>query len=511
LRGILDAAADAILIVDEQGRIVRVNARAEEWFGYREEEILGQPVEQLVPKRVREAHLAHREHYLAAPRVRSMGEGMDLHARRRDGSEFPADISLSPLESNGARYVIVVVRDVTVRRQAEQALAETRELLHQVQKMEALGHLAAGVAHDFNNLLTPIRGFAELLREAGLGERQRWQLEQIIVAAQTAAAVAGQLLTFSRQQPVQSEILDLNGVLGLMGPLLQRLIGERITLSMRLATGPAWVLADRGQIEQIILNLAVNARDAIPGRGRVVVETAIGATTRGAGDRRPFVLLAVRDTGVGMDLETQRRIFEPFFTTRERPKGTGLGLATVHGAVMKMSGHIEVESAPGQGTTFRLFFPLAQQPERTAAVGDTSQVGGSETVLLVDDQPSVRALAAEVLTMNGYQVLQADCATEAIAIAGSYRGPIDLLLTDLVLPDASGRELALMLRRARSEMRVLYMSGYPGDAVPPGAGEGGHPRLQKPFTPVSLTQKVRASLDSEAGQRPPRVEPEQRS
>ncbi|HNV25757.1 MAG TPA: PAS domain S-box protein [Nitrospira sp.] len=392
------------------------------------------------------------------------------------------------------------------RARAEDALRRTEAQLQQSQKMEAVGRLAGGVAHDFNNMLTVIRGYSELvLSRLSPTDGFRKELEEVKKAADRASGLTGQLLAFSRRQFIAPKVLDLNSVIHNMEGMLRRLLGEDIVeLCTVLDPGLGQLKADPGQVEQVIMNLAVNARDAMPDGGRLTVETA--NVQFGQRRNRPpmgaepgsYIALIVRDTGHGMDEDTQSHVFEPFFTTKEKGKGTGLGLSTVYGIVKQSGGCIEVESKPGRGATFKIFFPrveaVNEETESVAVGGDS--VRGRETVLLVEDEPGVRRLVNETLRLHGYTVLEARHGIEALLTGAKHAGPIHLLLTDVVMPQMSGPEVAEKLATVRPEVKVLYMSGYPDH---PAFSKGGidteHSFLQKPFTPTTLAQKVREVLD----------------
>jgi signal transduction histidine kinase len=389
---------------------------------------------------------------------------------------------------------------------------ERRELgaqLQQSQKMEAVGRLAGGVAHDFNNMLTAILGSVELLLgDTGAAARGREELEIIREAATRAQDLIRQLLAFSSRQVLRPAVLDLNHLVGNVGKMLRRVIGEDVHLSTTLATDLGAVRADPGQLEQILVNLAVNARDAMPGGGELTIATTEVeydldhpppiSRDRLAPPPGPYVVLQVSDTGVGMSHEVLAHLFEPFFTTKPRGRGTGLGLATVYGIVHQSGGHIMVESAPDRGATFRIYLPRVDGPlDALPGPGEIrAPVTGTETVLLTEDDPLVRLLARTVLERAGYAVLAAAGGKEALILADDHRGPIHLLLTDVVMPEMSGRELMHHLAERRPEVKVLYVTGYSEDAVAQhGVLDPGTAFLPKPFTPEVLTRKVREVLD----------------
>jgi PAS domain S-box-containing protein len=393
-------------------------------------------------------------------------------------------------EDGETRELTGVMVDVTEGKRLE-------EQLRQSQKLEAVGRLAGGVAHDFNNLLTAIAGYAQILmRKLGEGHPVQQKAEAIITAVDRAARLTGQLLAFSRRQVVAPRLLDLNAVVAGFESMLQRVIGEDIRLVTILGRGLLCIKADPGQVEQVLMNLVVNARDAMPKGGTLTIETGL-AERSADGAVAPCVLLSVRDTGLGMDAETRSHIFEPFFSTKGPGRGTGLGLATVYGIVQQSQGHIAVETAPGEGSTFRVYLPLAEgQPPVEEAPGRVPDpAGGTETILLVEDEDAVRELTREVLDAGGYVVLEARNGPDALELAGAHPGAIDLLLADVIMPRMSGRELAERLKTLRPETKVLFVSGYTDDAVlRHGVLQDEVPFLQKPYAPQDLEQKVREVL-----------------
>jgi PAS domain S-box-containing protein len=434
---------------------------------------------------------------------------LEIELRRKDGSTVWTETRVSFLrDPHGTpRGYIAVSRDVSGRKRLERDREQVDEQLRQAQKMEAVGRLAGGIAHDFNNLLTVVIGRSQILASRlGSEDPRRRDIEMIEGAAQRGASLTRQLLTFSRRQMVEPRAVDVNGVVRGVESLLRRVIGEDIELATALAQDLALVRADSSQLEQILMNLAVNSRDAMPDGGLLTIETAnVALDARYAEvhlDVRPgpYVMLAIRDTGHGMDGATKARIFEPFFTTKEPGKGTGLGLATVHGIVTQSEGHIEVSSAVGQGTTFRIYFPRLAGPAAGGPAPLPALVaGGSETILLVEDDEQVRSLARQVLEQKGYRIVDARTPGEALARAGGAER-IDLLVTDVIMPEMTGPVLARRLRESHPETRVLYVSGYAADAI--GRPRAGDPRLallQKPFTVNTLAAKVREVLDTRPG------------
>jgi two-component system, cell cycle sensor histidine kinase and response regulator CckA len=429
-------------------------------------------------------------------------QDLEMQGRRQDGVLIWVTVNVRPVKDPAGRTLHYEwsLADITERRLLESQL-------RQAQKMEAVGQLAGGVAHDFNNLLTVIGGRCYLmLGKLGPDDALRREVELVRSAAERAARLTHQLLAFSRKQVLEPRVLDLNETVTGIEPLLRRLIGEHIEISVTRGSGLGRVKADAGQLEQVILNLAVNARDAMPHGGQLVLETANAVvdewTARHVPDVVPgnYVMLSVTDSGHGMDAATRAQIFEPFFTTKEVGKGTGLGLATVYGIVKQSGGFIEVESEPGRGAAFKVYLPRV---EEAVAVGEPAKpsgtrLRGSETVLLVEDDEGLRHLAREILTVQGYTVIEAASPRDALRIHQTHPGRIDLLLTDVVMPEMNGRQLADHLKLAREEMAVLFMSGYTGAVLSQRDGEGeftGH-LLQKPFTPDGLSRRVREVLDA---------------
>jgi PAS domain S-box-containing protein len=426
---------------------------------------------------------------------------LEVEWKRKDGTPITVRCSGWPAkDANGTMaYLEVFAEDVTQRRVLERQL-------HMAQKMEAVGRLSGGIAHDFNNLLGVVMGYSQVLKRTLGPQNPSYEYaEEIEKASQRAVSLTRQLLAFSRQQVLEPAILNLNALVSDMEKMLPRLIGEDIELTITMDTELGQVKADRGQLEQVVMNLAVNARDAMPDGGKLTVRTANvvldTAYARNHPGAKPgsYVMLAVTDTGMGMDPETQARIFEPFFTTKERDKGTGLGLATVYGVVKQSGGYIGVDSEKGKGASFMVYLPRVEQavavPEASTAAPPRAR--GSETILLVEDAEPLLKLAHMFLKESGYRVLTAANGTEALEAAQQHVGPIHLLLTDVVMPGMNGRVLAERLTPRQPGMKVLYMSGYT-DSFIAGHGvlESGTHLLHKPFTADTLTQKVRELLDT---------------
>jgi PAS domain S-box-containing protein len=498
-RELLEAAPDAVLEIDHSDVIVLFNAAAGRLFGYDGPELRSLTFERLLAERSRAAYRRLRDTCLSRPQGASAGPE-ELTVRRKDGREFHAEVHLSPVHTEDGGRITCILRDVTERRHLE-------EQLRQSQKMEALGRLAGGVAHDFNNLLTIIGGYAQmLLGSVKAKDPARRDLDSIIEAANRASALTRQLLTFSRRQVMQPKVLDLNRLIARMHRMLRPLVGEDIALELALQKSVGRIKADPGQIEQVLMNLVLNARDAMPRGGRIRISTGVSQRSEDA-DPAPahllpgrFVILEVSDTGEGMDEGTLSHIFEPFFTTKARGKGTGLGLSTVYGIVRQNGGEIQVSSQPGRGSTFRIYLPVfkAAARERAQPPLPRRTARGVETILLVEDEAGVRHLAREMLRQQGYAVHEAEGGSQALQLFEQHATSIDLLLTDVVMPQMSGRELAEHLLAARPDLKVLYMSGYTNDVIARhGLLDSATALLQKPFTQESLGRKVRAVLDRE--------------
>lgn len=633
---VLEAIPDAVAAVNQQGSIIQVNSQAEAMFGYTRDELIGQKVEMLVPERQRQQHDGHRADFHSQPKIRRMGSGLELHGRRRDGSEFPVEISLSPVQTGNGIIVLSAIRDVSEgkriqeelrRANAELEVRKTRELrdsqnlmalildssqdaiigknldgivthwnkgaeeiygytaqemigrhistlapqdkadeisqilthirngervgyfesvritkdnrklnmsisvspvydadgdivgastiarnvtiqkkteeqLRQSQKMEAIGRLAGGVAHDFNNLLGIVTACSELLSSRVDADSMEY-IDNIREAAKRGSSLTRQLLTFSRRQTVQKQLLDLNDRIKEVRKLLGPLMGDDVEIVQLPKSDSAIVDADPGQIDQIVLNLAVNARDAMPRGGKLIIETAVFDFDEAFATNHPgmsagrYVMLAISDNGIGMDESTRSRIFEPFFTTKESGKGTGLGLATVYGIVKQSGGHIWVYSEVGHGTTFKIYLPsaerkLVQAQEKRESVLPPRREG--VTVLLVEDDVLMRHLTRKMLEDHGYKVLEAEDGNAALNLASSSDAKIDLTLTDVVMKGMTGPDLILKLMQSHAGMKYVYMSGYTGELVT-NNGKNGLRLLEKPFTRMALLQMLDTVLN----------------
>jgi two-component system, cell cycle sensor histidine kinase and response regulator CckA len=503
-----DSGVIGIVSADVHGNICDANDAYLQMVGYSREELLQGALRwsDLTPPEL--AHLGARS--VEQLQATGVAAPWETETFRKDGGRVPVLVGVAMLDFP---KTIAFIADLTERKQAEagrkqaeEALRQSEEQLRQAQKMEAVGRLAGGVAHDFNNVLSVILSYADfILADLKPSDPLQADVGEISKAATRAAGLTRQLLTFSRQQVVEPRVIDLHEVLTGMDKMLQRILGEDVQLVSPPPKSSGRVKADPSHIEQVILNLVVNARDAMPTGGKLTIETgnvvlddsyAMSHLPTRPG---PYVMLAVSDTGIGMDRETQKRIFEPFFTTKEMGKGTGLGLSTVFGIVRQSGGNIWVYSEPGKGTTFKVYLPrVDDEVDVLRPPIAPSTLRGTETILLVEDEEQVRVIALNILQRQGYRVIPARNAGEALLICERHTEGIDLLLTDVVMPQMSGPELAKRLAQTRPEMKVLCMSGYTDDSiVRHGVLETGVAFVQKPITPALLTRKVREVLDGE--------------
>ena len=634
-RAILEAIPDAVAAVNQQGVIVQVNSQTENMFGYTRDELIGQRVEMLVPERSRPQHHQHRAHFHQQPKIRRMGAGLDLYGRRKDGSEFPVEISLSPITTADGVVVLSAIRDISDQKRIQEELRRvnaeldrqrTRELrdsqnrlalivdssqdaiigkdldgiithwnkgaehmygypaeemigkpitilcpkdrpdeipaildrirrgerveyfesvrvtkdgrrldvslsvspildpegtvvgasaiarnitsqkkvedqLRQSQKMEAVGRLAGGVAHDFNNVLGIVTACTELL-QGRVDANDVEYLENIREASKRGSALTRQLLAFSRKQNVQTQVLDLNERLREVSKLLRPLMGDDVEIVLFSHASSTIIEADPGQIDQIVMNLAVNSRDAMPRGGKLILESTVADFDEGFVRDHPgmspgrYVMLAISDNGVGMDEATRSRIFEPFFTTKDTGKGTGLGLSTVYGIVKQAGGHIWVYSEPGHGTTFKIYLPsadskLGRGAERRDEALPVRRAG--VTILLAEDDAIMRRLTRKMLEDHGYTVIEAADGDSALSLIASTKTTIDLLLTDVVMKGVNGPELAMRLTNSDPSMKIVYMSGYTGELANH-HGLNGNRLLEKPFTRMALLRALDEAL-----------------
>ncbi len=483
---LLELMPDAFVGIHADGTIALANSQAEVLFGYGHEDLLGAAIELLVPQRFRAAHAGHRRGYLREPRTRPMGAGLELFARRSDGSEFPAEISLTSVDTAEGLLVLAAIRDVSERvtaaeeRERLRVEAERERIQRQVQqshRLEALGQLAGGIAHDFNNVLAVIVNYSafvaeDLERGGGEDGQERWartreDLQQIRLAAERAAQLTHQLLAFARREVVQPKVVDVNHVVKDVEALLQRTLGEHIALQSSLAEDLSPVLIDPGKLEQMLVNLAVNARDAMDEGGMLSIDTAnVDVDADYAAARQelapgPHVRLRVSDTGAGMSPAVLERAFDPFFTTKAPGEGTGLGLATVYGIVTQAGGHAQVYSELGVGTTFTALLPASERPLSALEEPEAPQASaGGQTILVVEDEDALREVIQRILTGGGYEVITACDGQQALAVAGAHHGDIDLLLSDVIMPAMPGPQLAERLLAERPGLRVLFMSGF---------------------------------------------------
>jgi PAS domain S-box-containing protein len=497
---LLENSSDNIAVLRSDGITVYQSHAVERQLGYRPEELGGRTNFELIHPDDRDSTTPKMADILTSRgvvgpiRFRCIHKAGHVIVVEALGKRF--------ISESGETYAIINTRDITQQERLEAQLT-------QATKMEALGQLAGGVAHDFNNLLTVISGYTETVRDMlKPDDPHAAEIEEIRRAADRAAVLTSQLLAFSRKQVLKSENQDLNAVVREVGSMIDRVIGATIQLQLELSPQRAMVVADRSQLGQILLNLALNSRDAMPYGGKLTMRTSVVEVNEEAAAQRPplvpgkYVRLEVIDTGSGMSEHVQRHVFEPFFTTKEPGKGTGLGLSTVYGIVKQSRGFIFVDSEIGRGTAFTVYLPLttADREERLNRPQPTGPASGRETVLLVEDERMVRDLAKQVLIRHGYQVLTAENGQHALEVSREFHGNIDLLVTDIVMAGMSGPDLARRLESTNRVTSVLYMSGYAGDAVL-GTGESGVAFLQKPFTPAALTQKVREVLDQSARMR----------
>jgi PAS domain S-box-containing protein len=496
-RALTDPASEAILTIDANGLILAANPASAALFGYPLDEIVGSSIKKLMPSAYRGRHVDAFARYLRTGRRTIPWQGAELRALHADGTEFPIEVSIGEYGAGADRRFTGIVRDISRRKDIEAQLLQS-------QKMDAIGRLAGGVAHDFNNLLTAIGGYAEMVGSTlDPADPRQAHVGGIRQATDHAASLTRQLLAFSRSQELRPAVIDLSRVVTNLAPMLRRLLGEQVDLVVKPTDEPCRTLADRNQIEAILVNLAVNAKDAMPAGGRLAIETSNvvldednwrhdAAVTPGK-----YAGLVVSDTGVGMDSATLAHVFEPFFTTKPPGSGTGLGLATVYGTVKQSGGYIWVYSEPGLGTTFKVYLPWTTD-EAASAAGEPAppppaQVRAHETILVAEDEAVVREMVVASLERLGYRVVAASTGEEAVRLIDRLGDEIDLLLSDVVMPGMSGPDLYDRARRTRPDLRAVFMSGYTslsmGRPIPDGVT-----LLEKPFSAARLDQVVRDTL-----------------
>lgn len=489
-KAVLASAPDAIIGVNTDGVIELANAQAERLFGWTSQELVGQSVEVLIPVAMHERHRGYRIGYLNDPQVRPMGAGLSLAGRRRDGTEFPAEISLSAVADNEVPLVLAAIRDITDRIDLEN---ERRELSLEAQReqshrLESLGQLAGGVAHDFNNLLGVILNYATLISRSIDDPAVEADLREIRAAAERGAALTRQLLTFARRDVVNAEPVEMTDVIHGVASMLVRTLGEHIALDLQLAEPPTVTVADRHQLEQILLNLAINARDAMPEGGVLSIFSEVGP---GRGDPAgKDVIVRVVDTGTGMPPEVMARAFEPFFTTKDRSQGSGLGLATVYGIARRSGGDVTLESTLDVGTTVTIRLPMTSEAVASSGQDLSHPLGGHERILLVEDEEPLRAGTARLLRSYGYDLLVACNGAEALEVFERAEAAIDLVLTDVAMPRMRGDEFASVLTQRGHQVPVIFMSGYDSSGTPV---EG--ILLPKPVGEEALLGTIREVLD----------------
>jgi PAS domain S-box-containing protein len=516
LQGFLEAAPDAIVGVDSSGCIALVNGRAERLFGYTHEELVGKSVELLGPEAARAIHPPRRARSFADPEPVPMGAGTQVAARRRGGSEFPVEIILSSLVTPAGIIGQAVIRDVSERLEERAEGERLQREFHQSQRLEKLGQLAGGIAHDFNNLIAVIVNYAAFVHDeatrhlgctdadSGSWQMVRSDVEQIELAGERASQLTHRLLAFARREVVRPEVMDVNRVVREVEKLLRNTIGEHVELGVDLPDQVHAVLADRGQIEQVLLNLAINARNAMPTGGTLTLDTEDLVVDDDYVELHPsltaglYVRLRVSDTGSGMTPEVIERAFEPFFTTKPQGEGTGLGLASVHGIISQANGHVYISSEPGLGTTVTVLLPAIDEVGPVVASAPVARgASHGETILVVDDEDAIREVTRRILSRSGYEVLTAANGEDALAIVGERGAEIHMVISDVIMPKMLGKEVAEKVHAMFPDLPVLFMSGYAQPILTTqGTLDPGVTLVEKPFSELVLLTKVRETLDA---------------
>jgi hypothetical protein len=482
----VEASPNGMIMIDAEGRIILVNRAVETQFGYSRAELLGGSIEQLVPQRLRQRHPDHRAEFFAAPRERSMGEGRSLFGLRQDGTEFPVEIGLNPVDTEDGMFVLASIVDVSAREEAERGRRQLEEQLRQAQKMEAIGTLAGGIAHDFRNILNGIIGSAELAQRESGTERQE-HLAELLHFAERGTDLIARILTFSRREEYRRQPMPLAPALEEAAKFLRALLPASVEITVDLHEAPP-VLADVTSVHQILTNLGTNAAQAMPQGGRLIVSLEPFYVRDSFARANPslkegeYAVLTVRDTGVGMDPEVRARVFEPFFTTKEQGSGTGLGLAMVHGIMRDHDGAVLLDTAPGKGATFRCFFPVvAATPAAIRARAAASPKGGGQRVLFVDDEPSLARIGQQRLIALGYEPTVTTSARQALSLMMADPAGFDLVITDYTMPGMDGIDLAKEVTRIRPGLPILLTTGFIDEFPPTLMSEAGIVRvLMKP-------------------------------
>ena len=499
-RILFEQSSDGIVVLDQNGKVYEANKRFTDMLGYSPEEILQLHVWDWDTQWNREVLLG------MIRTVDASGDHFETRHQRKDGTFYPVEISTNGTVYAGQKLILCVCRDITDRKKAEEEQERLKTQLLQAQKMEAVGQLAGGIAHDFNNILTAIIGYGHILKiKMKEDDPLRSYPEHILSLSERAANLTSSLLSFSRKQIINPKPVNLNEIIRNVEKLLSRIIGEDLQLETVLSGEDLFVMADPGQMEQVFMNFATNARDAMPNNGLLRIETETLEIDRefmsehGFGKEGKYALISVTDTGAGMDRETSERIFEPFFTTKEVGKGTGLGLAMVYGTITQHGGHINFYSEPGKGTTFRIYLPLIQADAETGEVKAgviNALAGGTETILLAEDEHEVRTLTKKLLADYGYKVIDATDGADAIAKFKLHKDEIKLLILDVIMPNKNGKEAYEEIKKIKPDMKVLFTSGYPADIVhKQGILDEGFEFIVKPAAPAILLKKIREVLD----------------